>query len=112
MLLRSPKARLITFFKTRLTKIYFNSQLKTDPIYPSKNRRQCLFVCSNVQPFTTLCLQNLGEKSYEKNCGKRRNAGTQQFILFVQCYLPSANEFNFDVAKCVSPGKSFEYHRS
>ena len=33
MLLSSPKARLITFSKTRLIKFYLNSQLITDPIY-------------------------------------------------------------------------------
>ena len=33
MLLSLPKARLITFFKTRLMNFYLNSQLITDPIY-------------------------------------------------------------------------------
>ena len=32
MLLSSPKARLITFFKTSLIKFYLNSQLMADPI--------------------------------------------------------------------------------
>ena len=33
MLLSLPKARLITFLKTRLTKFYLNNYLMTDPIY-------------------------------------------------------------------------------
>ena len=46
MLLSSPKARLITFFKTRLTKSYLNSLLMTDPVclikrcYFSKNTNE------------------------------------------------------------------------
>ena len=34
MLLSSPKARLITFSKTRLIKFYLYSKLMTDPIFP------------------------------------------------------------------------------
>ena len=34
MILSFPKARLITFFKTRLIKFYLNSLLMTDPICP------------------------------------------------------------------------------
>ena len=39
--LSSPKARLITFSKTRLIKFYLNRYLMTDPIYV-KSRKQKL----------------------------------------------------------------------
>ena len=40
MLLSSPKARLMTFFKTRLIEFYLNSQLMTDPICQTMTRSQ------------------------------------------------------------------------
>ena len=39
MILSSRKARLLASFKTRLIKCYFNSQLKTDPVYLRRKKK-------------------------------------------------------------------------
>ena len=40
-------------------------------------------------------LMTLKKMPYEKNVGKRENAGTQHFLLFPPSFLTSQNKFNF-----------------
>ena len=75
----SPKARFITFFKTRLIKSYLNRQLVTNPIY--------LIMASYYRRSTKNCIPRTGRKFTNSKQYRSRSAGA--------CALPEIGRYIF-----------------